>query len=202
MSFKPKHHFLVHYARVMRLMGPLWHIAGMNFERKHRGLKVTSRVSLSRVNICHTLALKEQLALNYFFLQPPDYSEFSVGPSTIVQIDIFKSLHMKFLHGRIPIVQWAAFDGQILKPGMILMHGSTNEFKFHLVQYLVLSPSDKLLAITKELVCWLDEHLQSYEIYESKSPLLCLSWAKIRQCKISRKKRLGDSTEYVLKRWW
>lgn len=64
-SFKPKHHFLIHYRRVMELVGPLWHIASISFERKHRSAKITAHVSLSRRNIIQTIALKEQLSLKY-----------------------------------------------------------------------------------------------------------------------------------------
>lgn len=48
---KPKHHFFLHYCRVMKLMGPLWNMSSMRFESKHREAKVTSHVSNSqRIN--------------------------------------------------------------------------------------------------------------------------------------------------------
>ncbi|KAK0081621.1 hypothetical protein PV326_007568 [Microctonus aethiopoides] len=34
-SLKPKHHFLLHYSRVLHLCGPLWKISTIIFEAKH-----------------------------------------------------------------------------------------------------------------------------------------------------------------------
>lgn len=53
--FKPKHHFLIHYGRVMELLGPIWHISSMNFERKHRSGKITAHSSLSRRDIFYSI---------------------------------------------------------------------------------------------------------------------------------------------------
>lgn len=36
-KMKPKHHFAVHYASVMKKVGPLWNICCRRFESKHRG---------------------------------------------------------------------------------------------------------------------------------------------------------------------
>lgn len=41
-AIKPKHHFMVHYASVMRQIGPLWNICCIRFERKHREGKIIS----------------------------------------------------------------------------------------------------------------------------------------------------------------
>lgn len=60
-------HLLIHHAKVMRMLGPLWHVGSMIFERKHKPGKVAARVSISRRNTCYTIALKGQLTLNYQF---------------------------------------------------------------------------------------------------------------------------------------
>lgn len=60
-SMKPKHHFLVHYSRVFVMCGPLWNLSSIRYESKHREAKITSRVSISRVNVCRTVAIKHQL---------------------------------------------------------------------------------------------------------------------------------------------
>ncbi|XP_057335120.1 uncharacterized protein LOC130673922 [Microplitis mediator] len=65
---KPKHHFLLHYARIMRLMGPAWNLNTMRGESKNKESKITARASVSRKNICKTLAVKHQLHLSYRFL--------------------------------------------------------------------------------------------------------------------------------------
>ena len=65
---KPKHHFLLHYPRIMKLMGPLGNISSMRYEAKHSQGKTVAKVSRNRVNVCRTIALKEAYVLNFRFL--------------------------------------------------------------------------------------------------------------------------------------
>lgn len=57
-SLKPKHHFLIHYPRIFSISGPFWNISSLRFESKHREGKITSRVSINRINVCRTIATK------------------------------------------------------------------------------------------------------------------------------------------------
>lgn len=59
----PKHHFLVHYSRIMFWVGPLWYICSMRYESKHRQGKIVSRSTVSRVNICRTIAIRHQTSV-------------------------------------------------------------------------------------------------------------------------------------------
>ena len=43
-QLKPKHHFLLHYPRIMKAVGPLPSLSCMRFESKHRDAKITSHV--------------------------------------------------------------------------------------------------------------------------------------------------------------
>ena len=81
-EMKPKHHFLLHYPRIMRAIGPIWNVNCIRFEATHRIGKITSHAAISRVNVCRTIALKHQLMLNYRFLQKEStYEIFTVGPT-------------------------------------------------------------------------------------------------------------------------
>lgn len=66
---KPKFHHLVHYPEIMKKLGPVHNLWSMRYESKHRVLKIAARSSMSRVNICKTLAIKNQLQLNNLFLE-------------------------------------------------------------------------------------------------------------------------------------
>lgn len=65
---KPKFHFLIHYPGMMKTLGPLYNLWCMRYESKHRTLKIAARSSMNRINICRTLAIKNQLQLNHLFL--------------------------------------------------------------------------------------------------------------------------------------
>lgn len=66
-TLKPKHHLMLHYPRIMRTVGPLRFLWSMRFEAKHRLLKQYARTITSRVNLCYSIAVKEQLMLGDLF---------------------------------------------------------------------------------------------------------------------------------------
>lgn len=69
---KPKHHFLFHYARVMKSVDPLINIWCMQYEAKHRQSKIAAHISSSRQNLPLTLAIKHHLKLSYRIFQHID----------------------------------------------------------------------------------------------------------------------------------
>lgn len=64
-NFEPKHHFLVHYPRLIKSVGPLSHLSSIRFEVFHKIGKTIANVT-SRKNIVYTLAIKHQLKLLYY----------------------------------------------------------------------------------------------------------------------------------------
>lgn len=62
-SKKPKHHHLVHYSRIMKLMGPLGSFSSLRFESKHQDGKSTAKATTNRINVNHTIALQTQFSL-------------------------------------------------------------------------------------------------------------------------------------------
>ena len=59
----PKYHIASHYPLVMDKMGPLRNIWAMRFEAFHQSLKKYCQLNCSRVNICYSVAMKNQLAI-------------------------------------------------------------------------------------------------------------------------------------------
>lgn len=62
-SLKPKHHFMLHYPRILRETGPIAHNWGFRFEGKHYQLKQYSSVCRSRINITKSVATRHQMIL-------------------------------------------------------------------------------------------------------------------------------------------
>lgn len=60
LSLKPKHHFLLHYVRVIKLMGPVVRFWALRLEAKHQNFKRTVRTTNNFINIKKTLAYKHQ----------------------------------------------------------------------------------------------------------------------------------------------
>lgn len=59
-TLKPKHHNLVHYARVIREMGPVRYSSMMRYESKHKFFTDTAKKINNFRNICKTLAETHQ----------------------------------------------------------------------------------------------------------------------------------------------
>lgn len=69
-KLKPKHRFMIHYARIIRKMGPLILLWCMRFEGKHLPFKKLAQCTQNFVNICKTFAFRHQEA---FYFQNNDY---------------------------------------------------------------------------------------------------------------------------------
>lgn len=59
----PKHHFMLHYVNIIRLIGPLYATSMFRFEAKHKCFKTFARNTHNFVNINKTLAVKHQQQL-------------------------------------------------------------------------------------------------------------------------------------------
>lgn len=68
-TLKPKHHFMLHYSFIMRIIGPLVNTWAMRLEAKHRPVKQGGSTSQNRINLPKTMAIKHQLALSEIFLK-------------------------------------------------------------------------------------------------------------------------------------
>lgn len=60
-SLKFKHHVLIHYPDLFFKFGPIGNMECSIYERLHRYGEITSYNAISRVNPCHTVAVKNQL---------------------------------------------------------------------------------------------------------------------------------------------
>lgn len=64
-SLTPKQHFLVHYPRALKHLGPLTQYSALRFEAMHRPFKQIASVSCNYQNIVKTLANRYQMARCY-----------------------------------------------------------------------------------------------------------------------------------------
>jgi len=143
---KPKHHNLLHYARVMMQSGPLIFLSTIRFEGFHKSLKKIATVVMSRKNIALSIATRYQLSFYYRLM-----AEESIIPSIEVGITTNISKHHFHLFASfLPkdilcnpysfIVTWVNYKGTLYKPRMILVCG-TDESScplFAEIQYIIL----------------------------------------------------------------
>lgn len=67
-TLKPKHHFMVHYARILRMIGPTNSISSMRYEAYHKKFKNIANVINCRINLLTTFARKIEYQIAKYFL--------------------------------------------------------------------------------------------------------------------------------------
>ncbi|XP_034951242.1 uncharacterized protein [Chelonus insularis] len=87
----PKFHFMIHYPRIIRTIGPMWPVSCIRYEGKHKDFKSYATVCRSRINVCYSLALKNQLMLCERFVGRRGFStRICKSPSIIIKLDDIK----------------------------------------------------------------------------------------------------------------
>ncbi|KAK0170479.1 hypothetical protein PV327_011413, partial [Microctonus hyperodae] len=90
-DLKPKFHYLIHYPRIMPLLGPLKFYSSMPFEAKHKTLKETAKITTSRRNPCHTIATKHQYQLCHRLLSRHGFpSQYMAGTMIAQELDLLE----------------------------------------------------------------------------------------------------------------
>lgn len=87
-SLKPKHHFMVHYVRVIKLLGPLKYIWSFRYESKHQNFKKYSHIITSRVNLIYTLAVKNLLNFAFHIFNKNFFQEDITDISKFANVDL------------------------------------------------------------------------------------------------------------------
>ncbi|KAG5672923.1 hypothetical protein PVAND_003011 [Polypedilum vanderplanki] len=65
-DLKPKHHFLLHYHRIISACGPLRNMMLFAFEHKNKQVKAYSKVSYQRINLPWSLSYKVSMSFDKF----------------------------------------------------------------------------------------------------------------------------------------
>ena len=81
-TIKPKQHYLLHYPRCIRMVGPLVKFWAMCFEAKHNFFKRLSHIVCNFRNICKTMEYRHQYAQCYRFYMNKDINESAVEVGT------------------------------------------------------------------------------------------------------------------------
>lgn len=161
-KLKPKFHFLLHYASVMRKVGPVRHIWSMRYESKHRQSKMTANATLSRRNILYTLALKQQLILSSRLLTNRVLERnYILGPPYESPENDFSGV----CAGPIALYKWISINGITYKKGVSVITDFNDLLPtFGIVQYVAIkNDTPGILCCTSDVVCY-NSHFHAFEI--------------------------------------
>lgn len=151
---KPKHHFLVHYPRCMRLFGPLCKICCIRFESKNQEGKCVAKSTTSRVNINKTIAIKHQLDLNYRFITKNVSDPIIQSKNHKLKISTSLADFEKYSHlkssSRVLSVKIVLFYDKVIRKNSVIMLASSSGPVFKIVHEIIFK-DQKHVFVTKKL---------------------------------------------------
>lgn len=175
-KLKPKHHFLIHYPRIILRMGPLKKLSCMRFEAKHKELKQNAKVVTSRRNPPYTLALKHQLELTHRFIKNKGFeNRISVGVvlnNTLMQIhnyNNFQNILPKDINENYFTVSWLNINGTVFKPGMVVEIDTDGIFRFFgNIQYIITNTDRCIYYVYKKMeTLRFSQHVHAFEVVQT-----------------------------------
>jgi len=196
---RPKHHYLIHYPRLMKKMGPLQKLSSLRYESKHRVNKVIANATTSRRNICKTIAYKNQLIFNErCLMSKAEYCIFEFGPLgtyTFYQFgdnteELAPMKHLSFLD-------------KCLKADQNVLMRPCNDGDIELLSIENISGNEfnkKIIISCKRLNFCHDPHHDSLKIVNKLNANIFLDNYDLFECIITYKIFLNGAG-HVLKRW-
>ena len=127
---KPKQHYLIHYPRCIRMVGPLVRFWAMRFEAKHNFFRRLSHIVCNFKNICKTIAYRHQYAQCYRFYKNSSLNDGTlvIGKGSVTLLanntgckEIKKACGGSVgLYEDIYVAKWIKVHGTLYKPSMFL----------------------------------------------------------------------------------
>lgn len=166
----PKHHYLEHYALLIRFFGPLVHTWTIRFEAKHSFFKQIARHTNCFKNIPSTLAGKHQLMIASDLQSSDHRPALVVTSGSSVPIDVLQSDIAVAIKQRLPeetdvhLTKSVSCSGMNYNKGMIVVSGKSfglPEFA-EILQICILE--ERVYFIVKKLSSWYREHFRAFEL--------------------------------------
>jgi len=170
---KPKHHFVVHYPRLLRKLGPLKHLSCFHFEAKHKQFKENAKAVRSRRNCPYTLALKHQLILSHRFLSKKGFFDrLSLGPTLRQELtDLPEYLDFKNtlpwnIQYEYVLDTWVKVNGITYHKDMaVAMHLNDNIIVFGEIHYIIINNMRHISFICTEFhTKTINRHYCAFEV--------------------------------------
>lgn len=186
-DLKPTDHHLVHYSTIMDASGPLVNLWCMRFESKHREQKMTAISSSNKINLCKTIALKQQLKLTHQIYSGSLFSK-------AIQTGLFRKctlyhLSLVFdtslqenhqsLNTSINIHNWVEKNGSRYKNGLALCIGlNEGSPQFGIIQ-TIYSLNDAIFFIYKKLTTVFIAHIDGFKVIAIDSTCSIISYENL-----------------------
>lgn len=171
-TLKPKHHFMVHYPRMLMMVGPTGLISSMRYESYHKKFKNVANVINCRINLLTTFAKKIEYQIANFLLTFEDLKNTPTF-GRIEKVDIY-SLFQKYNFSLNPkevqVSSWVEIEAVLIKRNCIIQIGLEidDSPKFGLVEDIILvDKSIVMLGCRKIENLGFDRQFYAYSVLET-----------------------------------
>ncbi|KAL3981345.1 alpha-tectorin [Sarotherodon galilaeus] len=149
LSLLPKHHFMIHYPRSIRNIGPILHMWCMCYEAKHNFFKKQLK---SFKNITMTLAKKHQSCMAMYW-ESFSLERLALGPGKMVTL------------GELKEAKWIKHHGTEYRPDFIICTEVVSEIPvFYKIKSIVVKDDIVLLCgKLMETLCF-DDHYHAFKV--------------------------------------
>lgn len=165
-TLKPKHHFLLHYPKVIEYSGPPRDYWCYGFESKHKLSKQYARATNSRRNICLSLAKKAQLKFSQFCITSAScniicHPKYLTKTARNVN---FRS-KLKQSENDFDCYSQIIYKGTIYKKGLFLTKYEQDLELFEVIEIFVRKHEEFVVILVDQInVSKIDSHFQAFEI--------------------------------------
>lgn len=177
-SLKPKHHLMVHYPRVMQMIGPIGTMSSIRFESYHKKFKNIANTITCRINLLKTFAQKIEYQISNFLLnyKKPE-PELCIGKVEKVDINYLQQKY-KFSGNleNVGVTSWVESAGFFIKKNCIIQtHFELDDSpKLALVNDIVITNNSKVVLGCQKLNnLGFDSHFYAYSVVEEEHFYLC-----------------------------
>lgn len=202
----PKYHFLTHYPRIMKLIGPLVNIWSMRNESKNREKKMAARSFISRKNSPKSGSIKSQLKLNYF-LQAGVIPESELVVFEEDTVDLMTNCDYSYARSAIPpglnpvvkTVCEVLYMGLVFKKKVIVVIFTETKPEFFEIKDVVKATDNTTYFISNHIKASFNSHYQAYEVFESTENLSFIPFNVV--CHVTFMTRLPNGSDFICNKW-
>lgn len=178
---RPKHHYIEHYAEMIKRFGPLVHVWTMRFEGKHTFFKETIKNARNFRNVALTMAEKHQkmiafhLGVNSFFRPSVELDKVTTQPITSYPKNVQQIFSQKIPGlAKVLDVSSVSVDGITYSPDMIISVGSCSGVpEFKQIKQIV-TINTEILFVCQKKTAWYHEHYRSFELCDIPDSSQCV----------------------------
>lgn len=179
---RPKHHFLTHYPRCIRLVGPLIRFWCMRFEAKHNFFRRLSHIVCNFRNISKTMAMRHQMMQCYIIYSRKsiDSHALEVGPGSVVLLQdvadgkiIAGLLKNVAIDAHVFIAKWVSIHGVSYRSGMFLVVAVNGDGQpvFSRIKHILVVEGKSCFVLEQWRTVDFERHIYAFCVERDKSTI-------------------------------